>query len=105
METAQTTQKTTQTATMQTIASRGVPVSEDLLRRVRLLAQKKLGQNKLAWEKKEDLLDMVEEYEAACELSRGQDAGRSAHWTDKARMLEARLTTHLDTLDGGRLKT
>ena len=87
--------------TMMSISSPGIRASGELLQRVRALSKRKPGQNRLAHQKQKDLLELTEEYETACALSVGPDAGRSAHWTDKARMNKARLSLMLDALDGG----
>ncbi len=78
-----------------------VTVDQDLMCRVQLLLQVKPGKGKLGWDKQECLLDMVEQYEVACDLSGGPVPNRSAHWATKAMEWEHRLRAKLDTLDGG----
>ena len=74
---------------------------DDLLRRARLISKKEPYQGRVAWNKQQDLSELVKEYEAACHLSAGPDRGRSEHWTGKAGMLKSRLAVMLDAMDGG----
>lgn len=43
-------------------------------------------------DRQEEIERAIEDYEVACELSRGRDPERNAHWTGKAKLAERRLS-------------
>lgn len=42
--------------------------------------------------RQEEIERAIDDYEVACELSRGPDKKRAAHWTGKAKLAERRLS-------------